>query len=154
LNFSGHISCGVVSAAAVTGATYGICTAANIIPPNYPLVFGLSAAFSLFPDLDIQSTPQKWFFRIMLLTSIILLALGKTDICSYILIASIIPLVDHHRGFTHWWLTSIFAVPLIFFGIYKATNIQLEGIVFLGAACLVGWWTHLLCDGIYPWKKR
>jgi hypothetical protein len=69
----------------------------------------LWAAFSQFPDLDTASRPQRWFYR-GLAALLVLWALGgQWQAAAIAGMLALLPLLHHHRGWTHrWW-----AAPLV-----------------------------------------
>ena len=65
---------------------------------------GLCAAFALLPDLDTASIPQRWFYRGVVLALVVLIAAGFFREAALIGVVAMLPLVHHHRGWTHrWW---------------------------------------------------
>ena len=82
-------------------------------------------------------------------------------------IASLLPLLDHHRGWTHWKISPLVVSLLLgavyeywvtrhaFMGEFAWGNVRvlIEGHWVFLAACIAGWYTHLLLDGrfkIFP----
>ena len=70
---------------------------------------GLCAGFALFPDLDTASRPQRWAARALLVAVGWLALAGRWREAALLGLAALLPLLTHHRGWTHrWW-----AVPLV-----------------------------------------
>jgi hypothetical protein len=161
MSFKGHLIGGVLAGA-------GLATAASRLGhlpgqgwEAWAWVFGTTVAFSLFPDLDTSSVPQRWFFRLVFAA---LLYLGWTEDyerATLVGLLAVLPLLDHHRGWTHWKLSPLL-VPLALgavFEYWRARHAWFSGfswenvrqllaghLVYL-VACVVGWYTHLLLDG-------
>ena len=69
----------------------------------------LCTGFALFPDLDTASRPQRWAARALVLALGWLAAAGLWRAAALLGLAGLLPLLTHHRGWTHrWW-----AVPLV-----------------------------------------
>jgi len=161
MNFRGHLIGGV----AVGIGVAEISSRLGYIPPEDPRtwagVWGTAVFFSLFPDLDTSSVPQRWFFRIVFA---MLLYLGWTqryELATLVGILCLLPLLDHHRGWTHWKISPLVVAVLLgavyeywrarhaWFGEFSWANVRalLEGHLAFLAACVAGWYTHLLLDG-------
>lgn len=108
-NYKGHLIGGCVAFAAVL----------IILPPAYPttlltafewLLFTLAG--SLFPDIDIKSKGQKYFYWMILILLILLLHTRRFIPLAAVSILSMIPMLSKHRGLFHrtWF---IIAAPLI-----------------------------------------
>lgn len=65
-----------------------------------------SLAGSLFPDIDIKSKGQRYFYWLILLILILLLYSERYIALSVISIAATIPMLSKHRGLFHkiWFL--------------------------------------------------
>lgn len=140
-------------------------------------ITGLCAAFALFPDLDVASVPQRWFYRVMAGVLVVLIASGRPGDAALLGLISLLPLIDHHRGWTHrWW-----AVPIVPLGVlilwdaldagilagmstHKAISDPVAVLLHTGelattylpfyAAMVIGYAVHLLSDRIRPRLKR
>lgn len=70
-----------------------------------------------------------------------------------------LPLVDHHRGWTHGrfvplLLLAVLGAALLWFEGWTSTELRLIEILTplrlsFAAAAVVGWYTHLLLDGLF-----
>jgi hypothetical protein len=167
MNFRGHLVGGVLTATAAAAAAtrWGY-----IDPLDYATwggVWATAVFFSLFPDFDTASVPQRWFFRCVFLALVYLAVTGQFELATLVGLLSILPLLDHHRGWTHWKLSPVL-VPVFLGAVYeywRAQHAWIDGFsweniggvlrghaVFL-AASIAGWYTHLLLDGqfkIFP----
>ena len=75
-------------------------------------VAALWSAFSQFPDLDTASRPQRWFYR-GLAALLLLWALGgHWQVAAIAGMLALLPLVQHHRGWTHRAWAALL-VPLV-----------------------------------------
>jgi hypothetical protein len=154
LNFKAHSIGGAISATATTAACVVLdLTKMLVVPtPNFLVVWLLAYGFALYPDVDTKSTPQKVFFRLLFVISLVLIGLKLFQVCAVVLTLSIIPLLFKHRGFTHWWLSAIF-IPMIFFMLFELFIVGglLSSAFFLKyfwymIASTAGWSTHLILD--------
>lgn len=97
-NYKGHLVGGIV--------VYGLflCVISAFLKPTMLtalewLLFTLAGA--LFPDIDIKSKGQKYFYYVIFLFFIVLLARGRFEMlscCSFIIIS---PMLVRHRGIFH-----------------------------------------------------
>ncbi|MGE0207012.1 MAG: metal-dependent hydrolase [Candidatus Babeliales bacterium] len=73
------------------------------------LLFTLAGA--MFPDIDIKSTSQKYWYSIVFITLVALIGKKKLYAVAAISLTSIIPLLSNHRGIFHntWF---VIAFPL------------------------------------------
>lgn len=163
MNFKAHLSGGILIGTGVVGAAvanqhFGTGTETQLT--TLVLCFGTAVGFALFPDLDISSIPQRWFYRLVMVSLLVLGYHQEFELATLLGIIAITPVLDHHRGWTHNPLAAIF-FPLILVGIYEYLLVQerwfaewtLEGswelvlrYRWLVIACTLGWWTHLLLD--------
>jgi uncharacterized metal-binding protein len=161
MNFRGHSFGGLVSASLVTGG-YLFLESAVLVPAARPeILFAITYAFALFPDLDTKSTPQKWFFRALFVVALYLIHNKHYELCSIAVTTSIIPLLFKHRGFTHWWIMSIVGPILLANGVeYQLSNTILEPKEFYikygmyVVSGIIGWQTHLFLDLINDLKRK
>ena len=176
MRFRGHLIGGVVAGAVVVGiaAKSGIVTIdalslsalVQVSPAHQSdtsttiTLFLLTLVMSLFPDLDTASVPQRWFFRAAFVLLIVLLLLKQMDIFAIVTFVLLLPLLHHHRGWTHSKLTP-FAISILIIAVtiyLRFPLLRIEGfsinqvvslfqdywIIIL--ACVFGHYTHLLLD--------
>ena len=167
MNFRGHLVGGVLAGGCCAAAAlrWGYVAADDFVA--LAGVGGTAVFFALFPDFDTASVPQRWFFRAVFVALVYLGGTGQFELATLVGLLSVLPLLDHHRGWTHWKASPLL-VPLFLGAVYEYwrarhawvdgfdwTNIGgvLKGhVVYLGAS-IVGWYTHLLLDGqfkIFP----
>ncbi len=108
-NYKGHLSGGCMTFALVLVFVVPYC------PPSFFsmiewLLFTLAG--SLFPDIDIKSKGQKYFYWIMLLLFVVLALNRQYKHLAIISVLSVIPHLVKHRGMFHrlWF---VIAIPLI-----------------------------------------
>jgi hypothetical protein len=162
MNFKGHLTTGACSALVVGYCAYQFQSEIPFIRPIPVEFISLTCLFfALFPDLDISSIPQRWFYRILFVGLTFLAFLGYWKLSTYAALISILPLLSKHRGWTHHPATTfIFPFFLIIFYAFVLEHYQIKAhttslIVslfkhygWLYVAAVVGWWTHLWSDGI------
>ena len=113
MNFRGHLTGGV----AVGIGVVVVSSRLDYIPSeDYRMwagVCGTTIFFSLFPDLDTSSVPQRWFFRIVFAALLYLGWTERYELATLVGILSLLPLLDHHRGWTHWKISPLLVSVLL-----------------------------------------
>ena len=142
-NYKGHLVGGVVAYALFLGAFIGI-TKPSLLTASEWLFFTLAGA--LFPDIDIKSKGQKYFYYAVLLFFIVFAAQQKFEMlgcCSFIVM---IPMLVRHRGIFHNPLFVI-VVPLCVWGIVSSLKPGLSHRFFLDILFfIVGALSHIWLD--------
>ncbi len=152
MNFKGHVTGGIISSAVV--ATTSFLLMPTTLPIASPLVL-LCFCFcmSLFPDLDVASKPQQYYYRSLVIILPILYYKGEGDLAVIVSYFSFLPLIHHHRGYTHWkitpWVMSI--IFLIFLDRFYplegySPNVIWSSAAFITLAIVTGHYTHLFLD--------
>ena len=104
----------LVGGAAAGGVTLSLLTCLHVINPS-PLwaveLLMASIAGSLFPDVDIKSKGQKFYYRILFCFFVYLFVRQKLFILGLFSMIALIPLLVRHRGIFHRWWFVLF-VPL------------------------------------------
>lgn len=168
MNFKGHLIGGIVASTLVVT---GFWTAGHYIGVTAtPALLGKAALatlfFSLFPDLDVQSVPQKWFYRSLLIVFLYLAYLKKFKLATLFAILGILPLLSYHRGWTHqiWsmiWFPFLLAVAYEYLLSQESFwySFSIDHVVeylktyhWLIISTTVGWATHLFLDT--KWVRR
>lgn len=158
-NYKGHVAGGVTA-----GVIYTIllsyvpverfAEAAGVLADwqARSAIIVISILFGLLPDVDTNSKAQDIFFWIVFPLDILLLWSGNIQAAAYLGLIAMLPIVGHHRGWTHkrW---AVLAVPLPILLLPYLYNDQILPIsmVYYGAA-VVGYFSHLLLDGLI-WKR-
>ena len=158
-NYKGHVTGGIVSGLVVAAAHYytsgqGIIDTA-LVDTDWQLVLGLvtvSTAFALWPDVDINSKAQNIFYRSIFVIDLVLILSGMFLAAALLGLLAMTPILGKHRGWTHSpWAVLLVPSPIILIP-YRADNgVGLIGLLFYFAA-VVGYFSHLLLDGLI-WKK-
>lgn len=115
-------------------------------------VFVVGILFGLFPDVDTNSKAQDIFFGFAFIIDILLIWSRHIQAAAYLGLIAMLPIVTHHRGWTHSKLAMVL-VPLpilVIPGLYDIAMLPIS-IVLYGAA-VSGYFSHLFLDGLI-WKK-
>ena len=116
---------------------------------GYPVaMFALAVMFALWPDVDTNSKGQDVFYAIFLVADLFLIATRNFEEAAYLGLFALLPVVSRHRGWTHsWWAMLLIPSPLLVLPYVLFPDRPLAGLPFYGAA-LVGYFSHLVLDGI------
>ncbi len=168
MNFKGHLTGGMATGAILSVGAFVLSEPLGVPAPPLLLgqIFLVTLFFSLFPDLDISSIPQRWFFRSIFVLLLILSYYQRFEEATLLALVAITPLLNSHRGWTHnFFSVLLFPVALAVLYEYLLTKEQfiqsfsMDRIVqhlanhhWLVIACIGGWYTHLLLDFL-PVKK-
>jgi len=122
-------------------------------------VLGITWFFSLFPDLDTSSLPQRWFSRFLLVLLIAIFLLKRLDLFIFISFLIFTFLIHKHRGWTHWKITpwilclafslihQFFKTKDSFFSFsWEQVFLSLKNNWFLVLAAVFGHYVHLFLD--------
>lgn len=110
-------------------------------------VFVLGVLFGLFPDVDTNSKAQDMFFGIVFPLDILLIWQGYIHTAAFLGLIAMLPIVGHHRGWTHKkWAMFLVPLPILLIP-YMNNDALLASSVYYGAA-VVGYFSHLLLDGL------
>lgn len=158
-NYKGHIAGGAVLA--------GVYTIAMIFAPverfaEYAAllydwqamfaVFVIGMLFALFPDVDTNSKGQDLFYWIVFPLDLLLIYSEQFQAAAYLGVIAILPILTHHRGWTHSkWAMFLIPLPIILVPYLVNDNVLAISVVYYGAA-VVGYFSHLLLDGLI-WKR-
>ena len=176
MNHTGHVVGGMIAGGAVcflastTGDVelgWGILNemAESPLSPNQNTMtllglFTTTLFMALFPDLDVQSVSQRWFFRIVFVLMAIMHFSGRQDLFVIVAFCAILPVLHQHRGWTHWkitpWAIALFlAVVQEYFlaqqrsygGFAWGSVLELlERYWIFVVACVAGHYMHLFLD--------
>lgn len=160
MRFRGHLVGGCVAGVALAEVAVQSGNVSHYDFNAWGQLFALTLFFSLFPDLDTSSIPQRWFFRAVLACMLVLALFDRYRLAALLGVVALLPVIDHHRGWTHWRLSPLIIPTLLFllFGFRNVTQIDgslPDGIQFVWGnmiylvACVVGWYSHLLLDGYF-----
>lgn len=151
---------GHVAGAAILGATYvgalkvvapqALAETKGILSEGQLLVglFVIAILFGLWPDVDTNSKGQNIFFGLAFVVDILLILNGRMEAAAYLGLLAMTPIVGHHRGWTHSKIAMVLVpLPIVLVPyIYRQSLLHI-GIILYGAA-VVGYFSHLLLDGL------
>jgi len=158
-NYKGHIAGGVVFT--------GVYTVAMLFAPVERLaeyahllydwqamfaVFVIGMLFALFPDVDTNSKGQDLFYWIIFPLDVLLVYAGQFQAAAYLGLIAILPILAHHRGWTHSkWAMILVPLPIILIPWLYSEQVLAISLVYYGAA-VVGYFSHLFLDGLI-WRR-
>ncbi|MBA2279568.1 metal-dependent hydrolase [Candidatus Saccharibacteria bacterium] len=158
-NYKGHVVGG-----AAAGAIYALALAyvpverfaeaAGVLYDAQALaaIIIIAILFGLFPDVDTNSKAQDLFFGIIFPLDILLLWNGQIEAAAYLGLIAMLPIIGHHRGWTHKkWAMLIIPLPILLIPYLYNDKILPISTVYYGAA-VAGYFSHLLFDGLV-WRK-
>jgi len=154
-NYKGHIVGGAVAGGVYTLALSYVpverfAEAAGVLQNEQAIVaiFVLAILFGLFPDVDTNSKAQDIFLGLAFLVDVILVANGNIQAAAYLGLIAMLPIITHHRGWTHAkWAMFVVPLPILLVPYLYNKAILPAAIVYYGAA-FVGYFSHLLLDGL------
>lgn len=146
-NFKGHRNAGIVAGVAVgiglgiTKLRFGIEVDNTIIV----IAMGATFLFALFPDIDVKSTPSKWFYWAVAITLGYCYYIEQHAVGNLLGLISIIPQLTKHRGIFHSRLTAII-LPASIFYLHYINTLTLKASIIIYIASVIGYVTHLFKD--------
>lgn len=160
-NYKGHIAGGVLFSAIYAVALTHVpierfAEAAGILQDWQALaaVFVIGILFGLFPDIDTNSKAQDIFFGIVFPLDILLILNGNIEAAAYLGLIAMLPIIGHHRGWTHKkWAILVVPLPILLVPYMYNDAILPASIVYYGAAT-VGYFSHLFFDGLITKRFR
>lgn len=158
-NYKGHIAGGVVAGVAYMAAVSfapieRFAESAGLLRDWQVVVavFVVSVLFALFPDVDTNSKAQDIFFGIAFPLNILLIWRGYLQAAAYLGLIAMLPIVGHHRGWTHKkWAAFLVPLPIVLVPYLYSEKMLAISLVYYGAA-LAGYLSHLLFDGLI-WRR-
>lgn len=115
-------------------------------------LFVIAILFGLWPDIDTNSKGQDIFFGLAFVTDIALILSGRIEAAAYLGLIAMTPILSKHRGWTHTKLAMVLVPsPLIIIPYLYRPDVVLPAALLYGAA-VVGYFSHLLLDGMI-WKR-
>jgi len=122
---------------------------------DWQAVFGLfiiGMLFSILPDVDTNSKAQDIFFGVVFPLNIILLWQGMLQASAYLGLITMLPIIGHHRGWTHKkWAVFVVPLPILIVPYVYSEKILPLAIIYYGVA-VTGYFSHLLLDGLI-WRR-
>lgn len=115
-------------------------------------VFVIGMLFSLFPDVDTNSKGQDLFYWIIFPIALLLIYWGQFQAAAYLGLIAMLPVLSHHRGWTHTkWAMAVIPLPIIVVPYFYSDKVLAFSLVLYGAA-VTGYFSHLLLDGLI-WRR-
>ncbi|MCA9325839.1 metal-dependent hydrolase [Candidatus Saccharibacteria bacterium] len=118
---------------------------------DWQLLIGLMVIcvlFALWPDIDTNSKGQNIFFGIAFVADILLIVNGRLEAAAYLGLIAMTPIIGKHRGWTHTKLAMILVpLPIVVIPyLYRPEVLQPAALLY--GAAVVGYFSHLLLDGL------
>lgn len=159
-NWKGHVGGGVVCAAVYAGAIAflpvdNLAEAAGFLHDWQAVlaVFIIGVLFALFPDVDTNSKGQNIFYWVVFPVDIMLILTGYVYAAAYLGLIAMLPILGHHRGWTHKkWAMIVVPLPILLVPYLYNDAFALSSVVFYGAA-VTGYFSHLLFDGLLRFSR-
>jgi len=146
-NFAGHATAGIVASSVYAGVLVYCKGKFNLSIDDIVMSTVSLFVFSLFPDIDIKSTPSKIFYTIILGVLLYLYLSGLYQLGNILAIIAIIPQIVSHRGIFHSPFTAIVLPSYVFYLKYIGEiDLKLAILVYVGS--VVGYLTHLALDRV------
>lgn len=154
-NWKGHVAGGIVFGAAYAAAlSYTPIQqyAEQIHLLNdwqaMAAILVLSTLFALFPDVDTNSKGQNIFYGLALTVDVLLIASGNLQAAAYLGLVAMLPVVGKHRGWTHSkWAMVLIPLPILVVPyLYSQQALNIAAVYY--GACVAGYFSHLLLDGL------
>lgn len=151
--YKGHLVGGTVAFFVVLLLMGAYCT--HLQTAFMWLVFCLAG--SLFPDIDVKSKGQKYFYWVVVGLMLLTIVQQRYDLLAIISILSAVPMLVKHRGLFHepWFLITLPLIVWCAIGAmmpHAADRFFIYALFFIGGAL-----SHLILDrgvrGIFPLRK-
>ncbi len=158
-NYKGHVLGGAVFgglfyAAIAYVPVQRLAESAGLLQSEQSIfaLFIISMLFGLFPDVDTNSKAQDLFFAIVFPLNILLLATDKIEAAAYLGLISMLPIIGHHRGWTHKkWAMLVVPLPILLLPyLYNEEMLPISSIYY--GAAVAGYFSHLFLDGLI-WRR-
>ncbi len=154
-SYRGHLVGGVAAAGIYTAAMLFVpivqfATYANLLHDYqvFIAVFVVAMLFALFPDVDTKSKGQGIFYWGAFILNILLIWNKQIQAAAYLGLVAMLPLLTHHRGWTHSvWAALLVPLPIVGVPYLFSDRMLPVSLVFYGAA-VVGYLSHLALDGV------
>lgn len=158
-NYKGHIAGGLVFGGIYTAAMTQVpveqlAEAAGVLNDWQAMagVFIIAMLFGLFPDVDTNSKAQDIFYWTLFALDVALIADGAIQAAAYLGLIAMLPILSHHRGWTHSkWAMFLVPLPILLIPYLYSDSVLPVSTVYYGAA-VAGYFSHLFLDGLI-WKR-
>lgn len=153
--YKGHIIGAVVANAVYVGILSAAPGAAErhtagLVNEGQLLVglFVIAILFGLWPDVDTNSKGQNIFFGLAFVADIVLILAGRLEAAAYLGLLAMTPILGKHRGWTHSKLAMVLVpLPIVVIPYLYRPSVLTVALLIYGAA-VVGYFSHLLLDGL------
>lgn len=158
-NYKGHIAgAATLSAAYAVSLSYvpveQFAEAAGVLQDwqTIAAIFVIGMLFGLFPDVDTNSKAQNLFIGAVFIIDILLIINGDIEAAAYLGLIALTPVVGKHRGWTHSkWAMFLVPLPILIVPYLYNEAILPAAVIYYGAA-VIGYFSHLLLDGLV-WRR-
>ena len=111
------------------------------------LYIAIGLMFAVWPDVDIKSIGQKFFYIVFFMVDLFLIFSEEYKIAAYFGLMVILPILAKHRGWTHS-IPAMFLIPspFLLYPIYVSQSFDFSGGPYYACA-VTGYFSHLVLDG-------
>ena len=111
------------------------------------MYIAIGLMFAVWPDVDIKSIGQKFFYTVFFLVDLFLVYSEEYKIAAYFGLIIILPILAKHRGWTHS-IPAMFLIPapILLYPIYVSQSFDFSGGPYYACA-VTGYFSHLVLDG-------
>lgn len=104
-NYKGHLMGGAIAYALGLYLLYAYCPSL-LIAAEW---FLCALAGALFPDVDVKSKGQKYFYWVMVALIVVVAKSKRYDLLVFVSLFSLLPMLVRHRGIFHqlWFIVAI-----------------------------------------------
>jgi membrane-bound metal-dependent hydrolase YbcI (DUF457 family) len=160
-NYKGHLVGGVMACTgyiavllfvpgAVLAQTSGLLSNWQFVASLYIVAM----LFGLWPDVDTNSKGQDIFFGLAFSVNVLLVFTGRFEAAAYLGLLSMLPIIGKHRGWTHSKVAMLLIPAPLFIIPYLNKSEVLPTMMVVYGAAVVGYFSHLLFDGLIIKKFR
>ncbi|HEB41982.1 MAG TPA: hypothetical protein ENI08_03115 [Candidatus Dependentiae bacterium] len=141
-NYKKHLIGGLGAYAALLIILQRIIQPVSLLSAGEWLVCSLAG--SLFPDIDIKSRGQKYFYRVILLVMIFLIIQRQFSLLATSSVMAVTPMLVRHRGIFHrLWFVILFPLAIwyiVSLSVPTISTILLFDILFFIAGAISHLW--------------
>lgn len=142
-NYKGHLAGGLMAYAVGVYALYSCCPS-FIIAAEWLLC---ALAGALFPDVDVKSKGQKYFYWVVVALLILIAINRRYDLLFVVSLFSILPMLVRHRGIFHqlWFIVAVAVIAWCMSVAYMPTmgNRLMYDLIFFLAGAISHLWLDL-----------
>ncbi|MBL8159852.1 metal-dependent hydrolase [Candidatus Saccharibacteria bacterium] len=152
--YKGHtigaaVACAIY-VAVLTVLPFAFLTYTSGLLTDWQLVVGLfivAVLFGLWPDIDTNSKGQDIFYGLAFGADVLLIFAGQFEAAAYFGLLCMMPVLSHHRGWTHSkWAMMLVPSPIVIIPYLYKDDVLPTALLVYGAA-VIGFFSHLLLDG-------